>query len=102
MEKRESLPVNVRLRDVTFQLQGEMLKGGPGTFAFAERGVAHTFANPTEREARLLVLGAPAGSETYFEEMAADYARGHWPSSARPDPADAIAVGPRISASGPS
>jgi quercetin dioxygenase-like cupin family protein len=86
--------------EITFQVQGEMLTGGPGTFAYAARGVAHTFANRTERESRLLVLCAPAGFETYFEQMAADYARGRWPSPARPDPADAIAVGPRITASG--
>jgi quercetin dioxygenase-like cupin family protein len=88
--------------EVTFQAQDQMLTGGPGTFAFAAAGVPHTFANRTEREARLLVLCAPAGFETYFEQMAADYARGRWPSSARPDPADAIAVGPSIGASGQS
>jgi hypothetical protein len=76
-----------------------MLTGGAGTFAFAARGLAHTFANRTEREARLLVLCAPAGFEKYFEQMAADFARGRWPSPARPDPADAIAVGPSISLS---
>src|SRR5712691_10276963 len=111
MEKRESLPVIVRLRgnesggqlaviefvvaagnsgpplhvhplhgegfyvlqgELTFQVQRAMLTGGPGAFAFAAAGVPHTFANRTEREARLLVLCAPAGFETYFEQMAAD------------------------------
>jgi quercetin dioxygenase-like cupin family protein len=86
--------------EVTVQVQGEMLTGGPGTFAFAAPGVAHTFANRTEREARLLVLCTPAGFDAYFEQMAADYARGRWPSPARPDPADAIPVGPSIPASG--
>lgn len=127
MEKRESVPVNVRLRgeessgqlaviefvvaagdygpplhvhslhgegfyvlhgELTFQVEGQMLTGGPGTFVFAARGVAHTFANRTEREARLLVLCAPAGFETYFEQLAADYARGRWPSSAPTQPRD--------------
>ncbi len=82
--------------EVTFQVRDEIMTAGTGTFLFAAPGVSHTFANRTAREARLLVLCAPAGFETYFEQMASDYTDGRWPSPARPDPADAIAVGPPI------
>jgi hypothetical protein len=37
----------------------------------------------------MLVLCAPAGFESYFDRLAAD-------RDARPDPADAIAVGPGL------
>jgi len=82
--------------EVTIRLGDELLAGAPGTFAFAAQGVAHTFANQSDRDARLLVLCAPAGFESYFDRLAADYASGRWPSSARPDAEDAIAVGPNI------
>jgi quercetin dioxygenase-like cupin family protein len=49
--------------ELRFQVPGEMLTGGAGTFAFAAAGVPHTFANRSEREARLPVLCAPAGFE---------------------------------------
>lgn len=77
--------------EMTIRVGDELLTGGPGTFAFALKWVPRTFANLSDDDSRLLVLCAPAGFETYFDWMAADYARGSWPSSARPDPADAIA-----------
>jgi quercetin dioxygenase-like cupin family protein len=80
--------------EVTFAIGDEEKVGGPGTFVFAATDVPHTFANHTKTNARILVLCAPAGFESYFEEIAADFARGGWPSRARPDPTKAIAVGP--------
>ena len=82
--------------EVTIRVGDQVATAGPGTFAFAARDVVHTFANRSDRDARLLVLCAPAGFESYFDRLAADYARGVWPSPARPDPGLAIAVGPGI------
>lgn len=82
--------------EVAIRIGDERLTGVPGTFAFAASGVAHTFANLSDIDARLLVLCTPAGFETYFDQLAADYERGQWPSSAQPDSAAAMTVGPRI------
>lgn len=44
---------------------------GPGDFAWVPRGVAHTFVNATERQARALTIAVPGGLENYFAEQAA-------------------------------
>lgn len=41
----------------------------PGTFVFAPRGVAHSFANPGPAAARMLVIGSP-GVQALVEEVA--------------------------------
>lgn len=41
-----------------------------GDIIVKPRGVSHTFWNPGPRPARLLEIIAPAGFESYFEEMA--------------------------------
>ncbi|HEY6542023.1 MAG TPA: cupin domain-containing protein [Ktedonobacteraceae bacterium] len=42
----------------------------PGDLIVKPRGVSHTFWNPGPQPARLLEFIAPAGFESYFEEMA--------------------------------
>ena len=69
----------------------DLMRARPGTFAFAPAGMPHTFTNTGDRDARMLVLLAPAGFERYFEALA----RG---SQERPPPEDAVRVGPPISA----
>src|SRR5438105_9434065 len=83
--------------EVTFQVRDEIFTGTAGTFAYAAPGTPHTFANHTDRDARLLVLCAPAGFESYFDRLAAQLAEGVQPT-ARPDPDLAIRVGPPLSA----
>ena len=82
--------------ELTIQVGDRIRSAGPGAFEFAAKGVPHTFANRSPKDVRILVLCTPAGFESYFDRLAADFARGVWPSLARPDAGSAIAVGPGI------
>lgn len=55
---------------VGFLSDGRRWTGGPGTLAYLPRGSAHTWANLSERHARLLVLCQPGGFEGYLLEAA--------------------------------
>lgn len=44
--------------------------GGPGTFMFVPKGVAHSFANRTSVPATVVLFTSPAGHERYFEDLA--------------------------------
>jgi len=57
--------------ELSFQLGDEVITGGPGTWACAPKGVAHTLANLGSAEGRVLCLFAPAGFERRFERMVA-------------------------------
>jgi mannose-6-phosphate isomerase-like protein (cupin superfamily) len=50
---------------VAVMVSGEELSVGPEEFVLVPRGTAHTFGNAGEREARLLVIHAPA-MDAYF------------------------------------
>ncbi len=52
------------------QLGADVLEAGPGDLVFKPRGVAHTFWNAGDEDARLLELISPAGFEDYFRELA--------------------------------
>jgi quercetin dioxygenase-like cupin family protein len=56
--------------EILFQIGDEQVEGSPGTFAFAPRGVEHSFRIESP-EAKLLLLVTPgdAGHESLFEEM---------------------------------
>lgn len=59
--------------EVRIQAGAEVVTATPGTFAFAPRGIAHTFSNPTEADARILVMFTPAGFERHLAgEIARD------------------------------
>jgi mannose-6-phosphate isomerase-like protein (cupin superfamily) len=49
---------------------------GPGGCAFGPRGVAHTFRNPTDRPARVLVLATPGGFERFGRDVAKAFPKG--------------------------
>lgn len=49
----------------------------PGGIAFVPRGVAHTFANPTDEPVTMLIVMTPGGFEGYFREMAGLVESGH-------------------------
>ncbi len=50
---------------VSVVVEGEELTVGPEGFVLVPRGTAHTFGNPGDDEARLLVIHAPA-MDAYF------------------------------------
>jgi quercetin dioxygenase-like cupin family protein len=74
--------------EMTFRVGDDVVTGGPGTFAFAPAGSAHTLANLGDRDARLLVLCAPAGFERHFDRLAA--------GQIGPPEDDAYSVGPSL------
>jgi mannose-6-phosphate isomerase-like protein (cupin superfamily) len=53
---------------VAVSVAGEELTAGPEGFVLVPRGTAHTFGNGGEREARLLVIHAPA-MDAYFARL---------------------------------
>ena len=60
-------------------MDDEELTVGPEGFVLVPRGTAHTFGNSTEREARLLVIHAPA-MDAYFAGLQDLWNRGDPPS----------------------
>jgi len=57
--------------EVTFELRDEVFTRKPGELAFAPRNVAHTYANLSGADARILMAITPAGFERYFDRIAA-------------------------------
>ena len=53
---------------LTFHCAGDVLIAEAGSFVFAPRGLPHTFLVDGER-ARVLVLAAPAGFESFVREL---------------------------------
>jgi quercetin dioxygenase-like cupin family protein len=76
--------------EVLVQLGDEVRPGRAGDFFFAASGTPHTFANHTQRDARLLLTCTPAGFEAYFDRLAQGIGG--------PPTEDALAVGPPIGA----
>lgn len=74
----------------------ELVTRGAGSLAFAGRGTPHTFANPHDQPARILVLCTPAGFERYFDRVAAEQAGVEPPPSASKPTPPTVMVGPPI------
>jgi quercetin dioxygenase-like cupin family protein len=55
--------------EITFQIGGERLVAGAGTFANMPVGTPHSFKNEADRPARMLISVAPAGLERMFFEV---------------------------------
>jgi hypothetical protein len=53
------------------QIAEHVVTARAGSFVFASPNTPHTFANFSGRDARILVLCAPAGFEPYFDRLAA-------------------------------
>jgi mannose-6-phosphate isomerase-like protein (cupin superfamily) len=64
---------------VSVTVADEELTVEPEGFVLVPRGTAHTFGNAAEREARLLVIHAPA-MDAYFAELHELWNRGEAPS----------------------
>lgn len=47
--------------ELVFEVEGEEIVAGPGTFVLVPPGVEHTFANRTDAEVKVLNIHAPAG-----------------------------------------
>jgi quercetin dioxygenase-like cupin family protein len=54
--------------EITFYLGDAVIEARAGSFAFAPRGVPHTFVVGGEAPARYLVVSAPAGFERFVSE----------------------------------
>lgn len=53
---------------LTIQVGGKTLNASPGDFICLPRGVAHSFQNTGNVDAKFLLVAAPAGLEKFFEE----------------------------------
>jgi mannose-6-phosphate isomerase-like protein (cupin superfamily) len=65
--------------EVSVEVGGEAVTVGPEGFLLVPRGTAHTFGNAAEREARLLVIHAPA-MDAYFAALHALWNRAEAPA----------------------
>jgi len=53
---------------LTIQVGGKAQVASPGDFICLPRGVAHSFQNTGNVEAKFLLVAVPAGLERFFEE----------------------------------
>jgi len=53
--------------ELVFEVEGEEIVAGPGTFVLVPPGVEHTFANRGDTAARFLNVHAPAGFDLRME-----------------------------------
>lgn len=54
---------------VAFVCDGKWVVGGPGTYVFGPRGLAHGFAVVGDAPARMLLLCSPGGFEQFIVEL---------------------------------
>lgn len=54
--------------EIEFQAGEAVIQGTPGTFVNVPKNLPHGFKNVSDRPARMLILCAPAGIETFFAE----------------------------------
>lgn len=74
---------------LTVAIGDEERQLGPGEYAVAPPGVAHSFSNDTDAEVRVLGVQSPAGLEGYFRELSDLLSSGGF------DPAAADEIGSR-------
>ena len=70
--------------EVDIEVGGEVVGAGPGTFAFAPRGVPHTY-RVRSATARMLVLGSPGGLDRFFTAVGEPAPARALPTPAAPD-----------------
>lgn len=54
---------------VTFHLGDKKTEARQGAFVYVPAGSIHTFSNPSDKPARMLVIDTPGGFEGYFEGL---------------------------------
>jgi quercetin dioxygenase-like cupin family protein len=57
--------------ELDFRLEDDVIRAGAGGSLFVTGDRPHTFSNPTDHVARMLVTLAPGGFEQFFRDMAA-------------------------------
>jgi quercetin dioxygenase-like cupin family protein len=60
--------------ELSVRVGEQSLTAARGAYAYVPRGVAHTFANRSDRPATFLDIVHPAGFEQYYRELAAAFA----------------------------
>jgi quercetin dioxygenase-like cupin family protein len=82
---------------LTIQVGGDTITASAGDFAFLPRGIAHSFKNTGDRDAKALVLITPAGLEGFFREVfePAEDRSAVPPSATKEMMGRALAAGPR-------
>jgi quercetin dioxygenase-like cupin family protein len=83
--------------EITFQIGGERLVAGAGTFANMPVGTPHSFRNESDRPARMLISVAPAGLERMFFEVGQPVSEGATtaPPPTKDEVEKLLAVAPR-------
>ena len=66
---REDESFHVIEGSLTIQVGGNTITASAGDFAFLPRGIAHSFKNTGDGNAKALVLTTPAGLEHFFAEV---------------------------------
>lgn len=61
---------------LTFMLDDETVTAAAGTTVHIPAGVAHTFSNLADEDARILEFDAPGGLDGYFDDLAAAFPPG--------------------------
>src|SRR5579871_5731887 len=77
--------------EVAFVCDGKWVKGGPGTYVFGPRGLAHGFKVVGNSPAHMLLQCTPGGFEGFAEELGAPMAE----PIAPPDMAKLVATAAR-------
>jgi len=94
---RENESFYVREGEIEFHLDDQTIVATAGTFLHSPKGQRHSFINPTDKPAKMLVWVTPAGLEKFFAE-AGVVAEGEWTVSppVRPDELEQIlAISPK-------
>ena len=80
--------------EVDVTVGGHTTRLGPGGFAFAPRGVAHTYA-VVDGTAHLYVIASPGGIEEFFRELGEPAATLELPTPSAPDVPTVVATAAR-------
>lgn len=84
LHRREDETFYVMEGHITFQVDGERVVAGPGSFVNMPIGIPHSFKNETNQTAKMLISYAPAGLEQYFFEVGQAF-EGELPPKPTPD-----------------
>lgn len=55
--------------EVDFEIDGELVKSGPGDFNYLPRNTVHGFKGASRSPARVLIFAAPAHGSEFFHEL---------------------------------
>ena len=86
--------------ELIFQVEDELFTKRAGELAFVPRNVAHALANPSDADARYLLVCTPGGLERLFARSAAASQGVEPPDWALQPIPEVIEVGPQIALNG--